>query len=613
MTFLSRPSFFLAAAVLVMTAPWANSAETLQDVLDAENERIATIDRIKDTVVAVFSAEGGGGGSGVCISPDGFALTNFHVVKPCGAAMKCGMADGKVYDAVIVGIDPTGDVALIKMLGRDDFPYSQLGDSDRVQVGDPTYVLGNPFLLANTLHPTVTYGIISGVHRYQYPANTILEYADCIQTDASINPGNSGGPLFNAAGEIIGINGRGSFEKRGRVNVGVGWAISSNQIKHFLGYLHSGRIVDHATAGFTVTSTDDGRVVVDNILDTSDAYRKGLRYDDEIAQFGGRAIGTANEFKNALGIFPKAWRVPLSFRHEGERRDVMIRLEGVHADGELAELLEGPAAPPIEIQPEEESPEETPPDEDKQEGEGDAPDGPRPRIQQVPDRPHPGMPIPGMRRQAPPMPDGVKALYEEKSGYANYYFNQLHRTRVLDAWKASLPPEALSDADWPFAGPLVGGDRYALTIGDNQVTFDFPAEQGTWAPDDGLSNLLEPAGSGGLFVATVLWRRLAVTPEEEVGEIVYLGTAPLTSLDDLADVLVVTHLGVEGRFFFDRKDGRLLAIDLFAEPGAAPCEIAFKYESNSAAAWPVEMAVRQGEASFATFLLETTGQATVVP
>jgi S1-C subfamily serine protease len=68
----------------------------------------------------------------------------------------------------------------------------------------------------------VAYGIISGVHRYQYPAGTLLEYADCIQSDAAINPGNSGGPMFDAAGSLIGINGRGSFEKRGRVNVGVG-------------------------------------------------------------------------------------------------------------------------------------------------------------------------------------------------------------------------------------------------------------------------------------------------------------------------------------------------------------------------------------------------------
>ena len=150
---------------------------------------------------------------------------------------------------MIVGIDPTGDVALIKLLGREDFPAAELGDSDLVRAGDWCFAVGNPFLLATDFQPSISYGIVSGVHRYQPPAGTLLEYTDCIQTDAAINPGNSGGPLFDAQGRLIGINGRGSFEKRGRVNVGVGYAISINQIKKFLGCLHSGRIVDHATLG----------------------------------------------------------------------------------------------------------------------------------------------------------------------------------------------------------------------------------------------------------------------------------------------------------------------------------------------------------------------------
>ena len=86
--------------------------------------------------------------------------------------------------------------------------------------------MGNPFLLATDFTPTVTFGLVSGVHRYQYPEGKgLLEYTDCIQIDTSINPGNSGGPLFNMNGELIGINGRGSFDKRGRVNSGVGYAI----------------------------------------------------------------------------------------------------------------------------------------------------------------------------------------------------------------------------------------------------------------------------------------------------------------------------------------------------------------------------------------------------
>ena len=92
-------------------------AEVPQAVLDAEQARIAAIQKAVKTAVAVFANEGNGGGSGVVISPDGYTLTNFHVAQPAGSYMKCGMADGRLYDAVIVGIDPTGDVALIKLLG----------------------------------------------------------------------------------------------------------------------------------------------------------------------------------------------------------------------------------------------------------------------------------------------------------------------------------------------------------------------------------------------------------------------------------------------------------------------------------------------------------------
>ena len=91
------------------------------------------------------------------------------------------------------------------------------GRTRRLHLGANLVPLGrNPFLLATDFTPTVTFGLISGVHRYQYPAGTLLEYTDCIQIDTSINPGNSGGPLFNMKGELIGINGRGSFDKRGR-------------------------------------------------------------------------------------------------------------------------------------------------------------------------------------------------------------------------------------------------------------------------------------------------------------------------------------------------------------------------------------------------------------
>ncbi|MFM8702296.1 MAG: S1C family serine protease, partial [Planctomycetia bacterium] len=315
--------FPCVAAGAVSTA----TAEVPSAVLDAQQRRIDVIRRASAAAVAIFAGDAGGG-SGVLISPDGYALTNFHVVQPAGVAMKCGLNDGRVYDAVLVGLDPTGDVALVKLLGRDDFPFAELADSDEVEVGDVCFAAGNPFLLATDFQPSISVGIVSGTRRYQFPAGTILEYADCLQVDAAINPGNSGGGLFDAWGRIIGVNGRASFEKRGRVNVGVGYAISANQLRHFLGLLKVGRLVDHATLGATVATSGDGRVVVSDILESSDAWKRGLRYDDEIVSLAGRSVRTVNAFKNVLGTLPAGWRVPLVYRRGGRREEILVRLAG---------------------------------------------------------------------------------------------------------------------------------------------------------------------------------------------------------------------------------------------------------------------------------------------
>src|SRR3954451_25472309 len=101
--------------------------------------------------------------------------------------MQCGLPDGVLYDAVLVGLDKVGDVALIKLLPKkagDKFKFAVMGDSDKVREGDWSIAMGNPFLLATDFTPTVTFGLVSGVHRYQYPAaGGILEYPDCIQID----------------------------------------------------------------------------------------------------------------------------------------------------------------------------------------------------------------------------------------------------------------------------------------------------------------------------------------------------------------------------------------------------------------------------------------------
>src|SRR5207247_6795833 len=113
-------------------------------VLDAEKQRVDTIARISHPTIAIFDSNGQGGGSGVIISPDGYALTNFHVAGATGPAMKCGLDDGRFVDAVLVGLDPGGDVALIKLIAKDDFPAAHLAASDAARVGHWVSGVGSP-------------------------------------------------------------------------------------------------------------------------------------------------------------------------------------------------------------------------------------------------------------------------------------------------------------------------------------------------------------------------------------------------------------------------------------------------------------------------------------
>ncbi len=514
-------------------------------VLEAEQERVSVIERISAPTVAIFDAKGTGGGSGVLIREDGLTVTNFHVAGGVGPFMKCGLNDGNVYDAVIVGIDPTGDVALIQLLGLDDFPVAQIGDSDSLRIGNWVYVVGNPFLLATDFTPTVTYGIVSGVHHYQFPAGTILEYTDCIQVDASINPGNSGGPLFNADGELVGINGRASFEKRGRVNIGAGYAISINQVMNFLDHLQSGRIVDHATLGATVQSLTDGSVVVDGILEQSEAYRRGLRTGDELVSFAGRPIRSVNQFKNILGIYPKGWKRPLVYRREGEKHEIMVRLRALHRRAELlsAKNAMQPPPPPGEPQP---------------------PDGP----------PHrPGGPLPEHgplipHAKPPEIPEEYADLYEQREGFANYRFNKLHRDRVMDgiARLGEFPA-----GPWKITGGTLTGDTLAIQLNDQAAALTQAGQPFFQDLDEPFAD--SPPGTGGLLAAMHHLRQMLIAPEERFTEFYYLGSEPLDGEGERVDVVIATRGSTTSRWYFRKSDRALLGFDTEVEPDIDPCEI----------------------------------------
>lgn len=568
-----------------LKSPTSSEFTLAEEVERAEAERVAVIERIQQPTLAIFAPSGQGGGSGVVISSDGFALTNFHVTKGCGDYMRCGMTDGQRYPAVIVGVDPVGDVALIKLFGRDDFPVAELGDSDDVRQGDWVIVAGNPFLLAADFQPTVTYGVVSGVHRYQYPdGDTLLEYADCIQTDASINPGNSGGPLFDSQGKLIGINGRGSFEKRGRVNVGVGYAISINQIKKFLGCLYSGRIVDHATLGATVSRREEGGVYVSDILENSDAYRRGLRYGDELVEFGGRPIRSVNAFKNVLGTFPKQWRAPLTLRRRGETREILVRLPGVHATQELFDKTQGP--PPREQRTPEPEPKPAPP---PKEGEPPAP---------------PPVPDNAIHGEAPPpMPEVVFKHYEPRRGFANYHFNRVAQDKVWRAFLAGQEFAPLTGA-WTLRGDRVGLGAAEFTISNERIECKMPGGATGIEASKGLVDATEPPGSGGLLAALFLWRRLLVEGPEKFGELTYVGSFPCVGQDGLAETMTGAYGGVECRFQFDRDDGRLLGLELILDEEADPCELRFgEYSLVSGARFPREIKAILGDRVYGEFRL----------
>jgi hypothetical protein len=377
----------------------------------------------------------------------------------------------------------------------------------------------------------------------------------------------------------------------------VGYAISINQIKNFLGCLKSGRIVDHATLGAQVAMSEDRRVTVSDIVETSDAYRRGLRYADEIVSFGGRAIDTPNAFKNVLGIFPKGWRVPLSHRRNGKRFDILVRLAGVHTESDLLENLSARPKPGPMPLPKP----------------GDKPEGPKPPDKKPAERPKhedgplptpdghplvPGMPAP------PPMPEIVKKHFEEKRGYANYYFNRLNRDRVWTAWKARGSFSSLMKT-WTMVGPLDGGGEFHILLDDTGAVLKVPAGETKWTASDELGSSLLPNGSGGLLPALYLMRRLAIVPPDAYGEVFYLGAAPLAGRRQPADVVVARYGGVECRSYFDPRDGLLLCLEMYPEENADPCEIYFSdYREVEGRQVPGRMKVVHGDETFGSFKLE---------
>jgi len=320
---LAATSHILACAVAGASTDAASAAE---------RQRIEMIDRIAPAVVCIYDSKRRGGGSGVLIDEDGYGLTNYHVVAGMLETRRGwgGLSDGKLYPLEVLGIDPTGDVAMFRLWSADPFPFAPLGDSDSVAVGDAAIAMGNPFMLSEDYTPTVTLGVVTGVHRYQWGVGNNLVYSDCIQVDTAINPGNSGGPLFNAAGEVIGINGRISVNTRGRFNVGFGYAISINQIRRFLPTLRGGWLARHGNLQATVEDLEGVGVVFNEVMHGAPAYAAGVRVGDRVLSLDETPIRSRNQFASLMGTYPANWPVTLVVEREGQRLTMVARLEAIN-------------------------------------------------------------------------------------------------------------------------------------------------------------------------------------------------------------------------------------------------------------------------------------------
>ncbi|MBV9128411.1 MAG: trypsin-like peptidase domain-containing protein [Verrucomicrobia bacterium] len=276
-------------------------------LLDAYSQTVAAVvNRVAPSVVNIrvlAGQRGQGSGSGFVITPDGFVLTNSHVVR--GAReLEVTLHDARVFAARVVGTDPETDLAVIRLdAGRETLPHARLADSAGVRVGQIAVAIGSPY----GFQQTVTAGIVSALGRTMRAESGRL-MDDILQTDAALNPGNSGGPLLNSAGEVIGVNTAVILPAQG-----ICFAIGSNTAQFVAAWLIKDGRIRRSSIGvagqnvplhprvvrFHHLETNRG-VLVASIEPGSPAARAGLREGDVIVGFKGRPLGTIDELHKRL-------------------------------------------------------------------------------------------------------------------------------------------------------------------------------------------------------------------------------------------------------------------------------------------------------------------------
>jgi serine protease Do len=280
-----------------------------------------------------------GGGTGFFVSADGLIITNKHVVADEDAEYTVLLNSGKKYPAKVVSIDPTNDLAVVKIDGS-GFPTIPLGDSSTLRLGDSVIAIGNAL---GEFRNTVSTGVVSGLSRSITAGGSALgteQLSGVIQTDAAINPGNSGGPLLNYAGEVVGIN---TAVAQGAQNIG--FAIPVNEAKQVITSVKKyGRIVRPFLGVRYIIITSDlakekslpvdyGALIVRGETRTdlavtpgSPADKAGLVENDIILEVGGEKITEDNPLVKAIARYGVGDRVPLKIMHRGDTKAVTVTL-----------------------------------------------------------------------------------------------------------------------------------------------------------------------------------------------------------------------------------------------------------------------------------------------
>lgn len=275
-----------------------------------------------------------GNGSGVILTPDGWIVTNSHVVHfqngKLADAISVELSDHRRFDAEIAGVDPLTDLALLKIPAT-GLAFLPLADSDALAVGDTVIAVGNPFKVGIT----ATRGMISALRRANLEINGPNGYESFIQTDAAINPGNSGGALISLHGQLAGINSAIWTGGSARGNIGIGFAIPSNLVRHVVSRLAENGSVARGFFGLQIgeVGLKDAEAAgleaiagarVGETVEGGPAARAGLKSGDIVLEAAGKPVETRGDLRLVLSMTPPGGTVPLTFQRQGKKEQATL-------------------------------------------------------------------------------------------------------------------------------------------------------------------------------------------------------------------------------------------------------------------------------------------------